>query len=70
MSHVYSVLYVQFNPRTAFRGPFGPQTMLTVNIFVIGLIYLLFIFVIFYNTNSFWNDIVFSRCLYDYDGYA
>ena len=37
------------NPRTAFWGPFGPQTMLTVDIFVIGLIYLLLIFVILYN---------------------
>ena len=46
---------VLFNPRTAFQGPFGPQAMLTVDIFVIGLIYLLFIFVILYNTDSFWN---------------
>ncbi len=26
------------NPRTAFWGPFGPQTMLIVDTFVIGLI--------------------------------
>ncbi len=39
------------NPRTAFGGP------LTDDIFVIGLIYLLLIFIIPYNTKSFRNDI-------------
>ena len=36
---------MHFNPKTAFRGPFGPQTTLTADIFVIGLIYLLLIFI-------------------------
>ena len=38
--------FIIINPRTAFWGPFGPQTTLTGDIFVIGLIYLLLHFII------------------------
>ncbi len=36
---------VLFNPKTASWGPFGPQTMLTTDIFVTGLINLSSIFI-------------------------
>ena len=46
-----------FNPRTISWGPFGPQMVITADIFVIGLTYLLLIFVVSYNITRFQNDI-------------